>query len=201
MKTEEEARRAVSACVLIVVSIAFGIMLLTTLKQQQHRKTTEPGLEESRRKLRNRFDWRTSETLTTYNGIVPQVTCPMGTYRPQGSTKLVMITGQREDGCVPCPRGRYGQTEGLESASCTGPCPVGRFSEQLGLISKDDCELCPAGRVGANSGLTTRDCSGNCPAGKYSSKTGATATRDCLNCPTGYRGWQCKSDLSPRGSV
>jgi hypothetical protein len=47
----------------------------------------------------------TGESVETFNGQIPASSCPLGKYRPSGSTNLVRITGQRTDGCVYCPRG------------------------------------------------------------------------------------------------
>lgn len=156
-----------------------------------------------RRKLSATIDYATGQSLATINGVVSQVNCPIGTYRPAGSTRLIMITGQRQDGCVPCPRGRYGSTTGLKTPQCSGPCPVGKYGSNVGLTSVLDCQLCPPGRYGASTGLTgatcsTTSCCTACAAGKYSDAEGATSVGTCLNCPPGYRGWGCIWAVQPR---
>ena len=52
-------------------------------------------------------------------------------YRPSGSNNLIMVTAQREDGCLPCPRGVYGSTWGLKAPVCSAPCPTGTYSNKL----------------------------------------------------------------------
>jgi len=93
-----------------------------------------------------------------------------------------------------CPRGRYGETEGLTTYTCTAKCPTGKYNDRLGARTVDDCFYCPPGRYGSSEGLTTEDCSGWCPSGTYNSLYGLTTADDCVDCPTGYRGWQCEGD-------
>lgn len=97
-----------------------------------------------------------------------------------------------------CPRGRYGETEGLRTSQCTSACPLGKYNDLLGARSEDDCKLCPPGRYGSAIGLTTSACSGECPPGKYSSEFGVTSDQACVACPPAYRGWQCEEDAIPR---
>jgi len=113
--------------------------------------------------------------------------CPRGKYRSSTS-------GQRHGECISCPRGRYGETEGLTTASCTSKCPMGKYNDRLGARTEDDCFYCPPGRYGSSEGLKTEDCSGWCPSGTYNSLYGLTTADDCIDCPTGYRGWQCEGD-------
>ena len=112
-------------------------------------------------------------------------------YRPSGSTKLHRVSGNRQDGCNPCPKGRYGDTMGLQHPSCTAPCPVGTYSDAVGLTSIKECKKCPEGTFGRNRGLTTSTCSGKCPKGKYSDLPGSI---QCKDCPPNYRMWQCPID-------
>lgn len=114
-------------------------------------------------------------------------------YRPSGSTNLVRVSGQRQDGCLPCPRGRYGSTVGLKTHSCSGACPIGTYSDKVGLESITDCQKCPPGTYGLYSGLTTAKCSGVCPAGTYSDEPGSSS---CKKCPLHYHGWQCSKDVN-----
>jgi hypothetical protein len=102
-------------------------------------------------------------------------------------------SGVRRGECLFCPRGRYGSTEGLTTASCTARCPTGRYNDRLGARTSDDCKFCMAGRYGAAEGLTSKDCSGWCPVGTYSNVAGLTVSSDCVDCPPGYRGWQCNA--------
>lgn len=115
--------------------------------------------------------------------------CARGKYRGAG------LHAQE---CLDCPRGRYGNTAGLTTLSCTANCPTGTYNDQAGAITVDDCLFCPPGKYGASEGATNRECSGNCPAGKYSSAYGLTLISQCVTCPDGYRSWQCTFDHNPR---
>lgn len=57
--------------------------------------------------------------------------CPIGSYREN--------LYKRE--CKLCPRGYYGNTVGLTSSTCSGPCPIGRYSDKVGTKHEEDCEL------------------------------------------------------------
>lgn len=161
-------------------------------------QNTDSTRSSHRRKLSTQIDYFSGESLVTYNGQVPLVTCPHGTYRPQGSTNLKMVTGQREDGCVPCPKGVYGDSSGLTSPSCTAPCPLGTYSDRPGLTSKSQCTLCPQGTYGSATGLTTNTCSGKCPRGKYSNVYGSITINDCIICPNELQTAQCRWAVQPR---
>ena len=138
---------------------------------------------------RQRWDPTTTDPTvvcdSTADGSYKCYTCPRGKYRSQGL---------RRAECVWCPRGVYGATEGLTDATCTAPCPVGRYNDQLGAKSDDDCRLCPPGKYGKSTGLLTHECSGTCPVGTYSSLAGIDTSSDCVQCPVAYRGWQCTRD-------
>jgi len=156
-----------------------------------------------RRRLSAKVDYLTGQSFVTINGVVPQFKCPVGTYRPKGSTKLIMTTGQRVDGCVPCPRGRYGSATGLKASSCSAPCPIGKYGSKVGMTSASDCQLCPPGRYGANTGLTGASCSAStcctaCVAGKYSNAEGASSVVTCLDCLPGFRHSGCIWAVQPR---
>ena len=173
----------------LIVSISF-ILLLFYEKESLSRRLSAD------------VSWLTGENLRTINGRVPLISCPPGYYRPSGSTDLLMVNGgQRENGCAPCPRGRYGESSGLKSSSCTAPCPAGTYSTRLGLQSKVDCELCPPGRWGTAPGQTTPGCTGTCPLGKYSNAFGATTSSTCQKCLAGMRIWQCIWSVSSRKSI
>jgi hypothetical protein len=155
---------------------------------------------DARRRLSAQVDLVTGETLTTFDGDIPEVSCPAGFWRPLGSTNLVRVSGQRTDGCRPCPRGRYGSTSGLTDDTCTASCPAGRYGPQYAATSIDECVFCPIGRYGVMAGMVSEECSGTCPAGKYSSVAGLTSATGCITCPRGYRGGQgqCQWAVQPR---
>jgi len=143
------------------------------------------------------IEWHTGESTETVDGAVPVTTCPAGKYRVPGGD-FSRSNGQRIEGCKFCPRGKYGETDGLTSISCTDPCPKGRFRDTAGAITMNDCWLCPPGKVGDDEGLMTSECNGNCPSGYYSDVAGITDAEDCKVCPRGYRGWQCTWGQLPR---
>ena len=153
---------------------------------------------QSKRKLSLEFDLFTSERVTTTNGRVPRVSCPVGTYRLPGGNDLVPISGVRQDGCVSCPKGTFGAVEGLTSRDCSGSCPPGSYSSRTGLTSADQCNLCPVGRYGGKSGLVSPGQCTKCPSQKFTRTKGSTVISQCLTCPVGYRGWQCTWDINPR---
>lgn len=140
------------------------------------------------RRLSIAVDINTGENLRTINGTIPEVSCPLGHYRPSGSTKLFRVSGNRQDGCFPCPKGRYGDSVGLKHSSCTASCPIGTYSDRLGLTSVSECSKCPKGTFGKNRGLTTSECSGVCPKGRYTDKEGSIS---CKLCPKNYYMHQC----------
>ena len=137
------------------------------------------------------------ELMETTNGKVPTLSCPLGTYREFGNEYLRKPGGLRLDGCLKCPKGRYGSSIDLKSSLCTAPCPRGTYRDKAGGKSIDDCTPCPAGTYGDKEGLTTKQCSGSCTGLNtrerkyYSNLKGLTTRKDCKVCPKGYRGWQC----------
>lgn len=145
------------------------------------------------------FDLNTNEDITTFNGQVGYTSCPAGKYRPGGSSNLIRKTGQREDGCVYCPRGRYGATEGLELSTCTGPCPLGKYGAGLGLKSAEECIFCPRDTFSSIAGISSVKQCEFCPAGKYTvGLDGRTNSGQCKTCPKGYHTNQCTTDFSTR---
>ncbi len=116
--------------------------------------------------------------IISISSFVDAVNCTRGNYNKNGA-------------CTPCPRGRYGSTDGLTSPLCTAACPIGKYNDMLGAKTDDDCRLCPVGFYGATAGLTRSSCSGACPAGKFSSKFGLTTIAGCADCPKSYFEWQC----------
>ena len=118
----------------------------------------ETAVDTVRRSLSLAKDWFTGESTRTENGVVPRTSCRKGYYRPSGGTHLTSVTALRADGCMPCPRGKYGDEEGKEDASCSGNCPLGKFSTQLALTDIELCKMCPMGRYGAITGNTNILC-------------------------------------------
>ena len=49
----------------------------------------------------------------------------------------------REEGCIPCSRGKFCPTIGSQSISSCISCPRGKYSNTLGLTSIEDCQDCP----------------------------------------------------------
>jgi hypothetical protein len=53
--------------------------------------------------------------------------------------------------CRPCPRGTYGDTEGLTTKECSGKCSdlntlkTKYYGTEVGLASRSDCKVCPGG--------------------------------------------------------
>jgi hypothetical protein len=116
---------------------------------------------------------------------------------------------------TPCPRGLYGGTAGLSSATCSGPCAPGFSCSEASVSSSSTlcasgphmyCPLgsyraldVPAGFYSVNGSLTTRSavaacspgsfCSEgvmrSCPAGTFSNKGSKTEACDGL-CSPGY---------------
>mmetsp|Transcript_7599 Transcript_7599/g.11343 ORF Transcript_7599/g.11343 Transcript_7599/m.11343 type:complete len:178 (+) Transcript_7599:147-680(+) len=148
------------------------------------------------RKLSENTDFYTKENVRTVNGQIPLVSCPLGYYRLQVDHNPLTVSSQRQDGCVPCSRGKYGDTMGLVTYRCTGVCPAGKYSDQVGLKSKEECKLCPPGTYGSQSGLKTSKCTKKCPPGRYSDTYGNTELSSCKICPPNYFQWQCKYEIS-----
>lgn len=123
--------------------------------------------------------------------------CPRGTYRKPTTTTDVTRIGD----CKPCPRGRYGSTEGLLNSACTAGCPLGKFNDMPGAVSADDCKFCPPGTYGNFEGLTTRGCAARCPNGKFSRTYGATSSSSCISCFDQFNQWQCTQAKRQKGGV
>ena len=156
----------------------------------------EESSVEAGRRLSSSIDLLTAATVRTYNGKVPRVPCEPGFYRPLGTSNLQMITGQRLDGCIQCPRGTYGSQSGLTDRACSGSCPAGTFSNLLGRTSISDCMPCPLGRYGTNTGQV--QCQGVCPTGTYTADVGSTAETACLPCRLGEELEPCRVTVLPR---
>ena len=62
-----------------------------------------------------------------------------------------MAGGITADDCRPCPRGTYGDAEGLASRECSGRCSdlntakTKYYGTSEGLVSKSGCRVCPEG--------------------------------------------------------
>mmetsp|Transcript_2528 Transcript_2528/g.3619 ORF Transcript_2528/g.3619 Transcript_2528/m.3619 type:complete len:251 (+) Transcript_2528:189-941(+) len=163
------------------------------------------GGENRRRRLQHRpyYYWYSDgeESLETVNGVLPTLSCPLGSYRDFGNRHLRRPGGLRMEGCIECPKGRYGSSTRLKNSLCTAPCPRGTYRDKTGGTSAADCTLCPEGTYGDEEGLTTKECSGYCTdfnsekAKYYSDDKGLQTRRACKVCPKGYRGWQCEYPL------
>ena len=106
-----------------------------------------------------------SHTHLTTSTMCPK--CPRGTYlgacfmsnRPGLPLPGFQLTtygldvagGIIADDCRPCPRGTYGDTEGLASRECSGRCSdlntakTKYYGGSEGLLSKSGCRVCPQG--------------------------------------------------------
>jgi hypothetical protein len=92
-----------------------------------------------------------------------------------------------------CPPGTYGATQGLATATCSGPCDPGTFGNTSGLTSSacsGNCSAgfaCPPGSTNATVTL--------CPPGTYS----PGGQGSCLLCPGGRFGTISGATLSSCG--
>ena len=57
--------------------------------------------------------------------------CPRGTYRHSPFSRE----------CKLCAKGHYGDTHGLTVNTCSAPCPLGRYGDNVGAKTIDDCKL------------------------------------------------------------
>ncbi len=72
--------------------------------------------------------YSTKEEIESYrNGVVSSLSCPLGTYRDFGDKMTRRHGGIGIEGCIPCPKGRYGSSNDLISSYCTGACPIGTY--------------------------------------------------------------------------
>jgi hypothetical protein len=117
-----------------------------------------------------------------------QTQCPPGTYSEAGASV-----------CSSCPGGRFGNSSGLTSSACTGPCPAG-YVCGLGTVNgtatlcppgqfsgegSSVCRPCPAGRYGSVPPLVHESCTELCDEGRWGAP-GATGP-DCTGpCAAGY---------------
>jgi hypothetical protein len=113
---------------------------------------------------------------------------------------------------IMCPRGTYGLTRGLRTATCSGACVAGYYCP-VGTISYITCPagfycpagssspiicpigsycpegsssstLCPGGTYGRETSLSTSLCTKSCPVGFYC----PPGTINPLSCPVGLGG-------------
>jgi hypothetical protein len=109
------------------------------------------------------------------------IDCPAGRY--------LDATGEDDIwDCKPCPMGKYGATDGLQTSACTANCAIGRYRDKTGGILPQDCTYCPPGTWGQSTGLVTYKCTDFCPPGKYNSRVGKTSSVDCIDCPITFTG-------------
>jgi hypothetical protein len=117
-----------------------------------------------------------------------QMVCPPGTYSEGGASA-----------CSLCPGGRFGNSSGMTSSVCTGPCPAGYVCSpgtvngtaalcppgQFSGEGSSVCSPCPAGRYGGAPPLVHANCTGLCAVGRWGAP-GATSA-DCNGpCAAGY---------------
>ena len=184
--------------VCLVLALAGAVPETRNAVAQQDESPTTHLRGQQGRRLSSSTDMLMGDVIRTFNGQVPRVGCEAGFYRPSGGNNLQMTTGQRLDGCYACPRGTYGSQTGMTDRSCSGSCPVGRYSNLVGRTSIDDCIPCPLGRYGSGTGLTSSQCSGGCPAGKFTPTTGTKDVSQCQDCILGENIEPCKLTVKPR---
>lgn len=196
--------------IFILIQFASTLVYSNEGRQNEYNRSTNTilsnrNLSIARRRLKHRpyFYWfsQANESLETENGVYPNLACPLGTYRNFANRQLRIPGGLRLDGCIECPKGKYGDRTDLKSSNCTASCPKGTYLDKTGGVSLVDCILCPEGTYGNEEGLTTKECSGLCTnmntesTKYYSSTRGLNKKWDCKICPAGYSGWQCESDM------
>ena len=106
--------------------------------------------------------------------------CARGTYQPSSGLAS----------CVPCPAGTLSPAGATDCSACPAPlyctgggvfysCPLGTYSNLLGLQSADQCPICPVNSFCQSSGEIEA-----CPA-HTTSAAGSTSKLNCL-CNPGY---------------
>lgn len=138
---KRSAKLITVACCLGGTMISICLMFHSKTRSNLVRNLLIAGYEEN-------VSWLSGESLETKLGTVPSITCPIGKYRPTSvlDSNYQRIVGVRSHGCRECPRGRYGETTGLTSDSCSAECPLGRYRDITGGKSVHDCIACPPGR-------------------------------------------------------
>ncbi len=116
--------------------------------------------------------------------------CPIGRYSVAGSAV-----------CPECPAGVYGDSVGLISPTCSGPCAVGYVcppgsntstpvpactAGRYGDTSTGQCVDCPAGRFGPAAGAVSLAACTMCTAGFFGNTSGVSVARCAGACPAGY---------------
>ena len=81
-------------------------------------------------------------------------------------------SGSSSPNANPCPPGTYGETQGLESSTCSGKCPEGYYCTQGTVTPTLQCE----GGYFGNPGQSSSTCSGKCSAGYYCPPGSSSAT-------------------------
>lgn len=197
------------SCLFSFLVIAI-MMTITTLKNTRENHTltvisSRERQQQQRRRLQHRpyyywysFNENEDELVETVNGVLPKLSCPLGTYRDLGDVKYLRPGGLRLEGCIECPKGLYGSSTDLKDSKCTAECPKGTYLDRTGGKSIKDCRPCPEGTFGEHTGLTSAECSGSCTdfntdiVKYYSDITGVTSKYQCKVCPEGYQMWQCE---------
>ena len=107
--------------------------------------------------------------------------CQLGSYMPP--TPLSVDSTSAFQGCkYPCPASTFGNTSGLTSPLCSGPCPLGHYCPEATVVPTP----CPPGRhitpiAGVGSALES--CL-PCAPGSYNPTPGR-AHGSCIPCPVG----------------
>jgi len=88
--------------------------------------------------------------------------------------------GTKAKECAKCGRGRFGEQRG--QADCK-VCLVGYYSEEVGLVSRNECTECPAGKYSPTPGAKLRSSCTDCQLGKYGTEEGqASSETGCSDC-------------------
>ena len=127
------------------------------------------------------FNKGSAPVNTVYGPSFDIAKCPKGTFNDE-------VQPPTFTACDTCVEGRYGDSEGITSAACSGLCAQGYYCP-AGSTDKNGAPAggpCPAGRYGATSGLTTSLCDGECPAGYYCAAGSIFAT--ATKCKAGHYG-------------
>lgn len=117
-------------------------------------------------------------------GIKPCNPCPVGKHGTRNGSSIEAA------GCVVCPTGRVGLSEGLSQDSDCTVCSSGKYRGS----GQNSCETCPAGRVAPNAGQTscticddgsTPDAPGMACAPCEKGRVGDPGNGLCVPCPPG----------------
>lgn len=83
--------------------------------------------------------------------------------------------------CVKCPKGRYGNLQGLNSYDSCLMCPSGKYNDLLGITSENSCKDCFPGKIGMINGAISNSSCITCPEGKF-----RLNLNTCEICPDGW---------------